>query len=51
MLHVEITDENCAEDEAHVFSFPVGTDLAEIMKAIGFFYPTATQIIIQIKEE
>lgn len=50
MLRIEIIDENCGEDEAHIHSIPVDTDKAEIIAAIAVFYPTATSIYMVMEE-
>jgi len=51
MLHVEIVDDDCASDEAHIHRFPLDTDLSEIVRAIKLLYPTANSIWIKVEEE
>lgn len=51
MLHIEITDDECAEGEAYIFNVPLDTDKGEIMAAIAVFYPNATSVWIGVEEE
>lgn len=50
MLRIEVIDEDCAEDEAHIFEALV-CEPHEAIAAIMLLYPTSTTIHMTIKGE
>lgn len=51
MLHVEIVDDTCEKDEAHIYSIAAGTELTDVLTMISVLHPSTSEIHIYIKEE
>ena len=50
VLHVEVVDEDCEEDQAYIHEFPEEIDWHTVIDAVQCFYPTATSVWFSIKD-
>lgn len=50
MLRIEIIDDECGEDEAHIFKVPMDTPWFKIEAAVSLLYPTTTCVSIIVED-
>jgi len=50
ILHVEIVDDECEEDQAYIHEFPESIDWHTVIDAIQCFYPNAISVFFILKD-
>jgi len=51
MLKVEVSDDDCGDNECHAFLLPLETSKLDIMASIECLYPTANDVRIYVVDK